>query len=82
MRRSEIMEKYISSNIEELFTEESRKYINASMINDVKHVMQNSNAKKITLDYGNKILEIEKIKTGGIILRLNVCGKDIEVVSK
>lgn len=76
------MEKYISSNIEELFTEESRKYMNADMINDIKYVMQNPNARKLTLDYGNKILKIEKSKSGGISLQLNVCGKDIVVVSK
>ena len=66
----------------QLFTEKSRKYMNASMINDINYVMQNPNARKLTLDYGNKILEIEKTKSGGISLRLNVCGKDIEVVSK
>lgn len=75
-------DKCISSDIRDLLTKESLKYIADDMIADIYYVVQYNNIKRAILEYDNKILEIKKIETGGIHLQLTVDGKNIEVIPK
>lgn len=76
------MKKYISSDIKDLLTEESKQYIQEDMISDICYVIQRKNVKKMILEYGKITLEIEKMEKGGINMQLTVDGRDIEVIPK
>ena len=76
------MKKYISSDIKDLLTEESKQYIQEDMISDICYVIQRKNVKKMILEYGEITLEIEKMEKGGINIQLTVDGRNIEVIPK
>lgn len=77
------MPKFISSNLKELLTRESKEQMDEFMISDINYFAQNSKAQKVTLEYtGNKVIVIERMASGGVHLQLTVDGRDIEVVPR